>query len=74
MDEWQKDQVMICITFLQVNKFCSIEFNVIDAEKNNCNAVVAVSNQKDFPSSVEINVNDTAALYLFIAYFRQAAI
>jgi hypothetical protein len=45
--------------------FDSIEFNVIDPAKNNHNAVVAVANQKDFPSSVEIPVNDTAAcIYL----------
>jgi len=45
--------------------FDSIEFNVIDAAKNNFNAVIAVANQKDFPSSVEIPVHDTAAcIYL----------
>ncbi len=43
----------------------SIEFNVIDAAKNNFNAVIAVANQKDFPSSVEIPIHDTAAcIYL----------
>jgi len=41
--------------------FDSIEFNVIDAAKNNFNAVVAVANQKGLPSSVEIPVHDTAA-------------
>jgi hypothetical protein len=45
--------------------FDSIEFNVIDASKNNFNAVVAVANQKGLPSSVEIPVHDTAAsIYL----------
>lgn len=45
--------------------FAGIQFNVIDPAKNNHRAVVAVSNQKNFPSSVEINVNDTAAcIYL----------
>jgi hypothetical protein len=45
--------------------FDSIAFDVVDASKNNFNAVIAVANQKDFPSSVEIPVNDTAAcIYL----------
>lgn len=45
--------------------FGSIAFDVIDAAKNNFNAVIAVANQKDFPSSVEIPVHDTAAcIYL----------
>ena len=45
--------------------FAGIKFNVIDPAQNNRKAVVAVSKQKDFPSSVEINVNDTAAcIYL----------
>ena len=45
--------------------FGGIRFNVIDAEKNNHRSVVAVSNQKGFPPSVEINVNDTAGcIYL----------
>ena len=45
--------------------FDSIQFNVIDPSKNNYNAVVAVSYQKGFPSSVEIPVNDTAGcIYL----------
>lgn len=48
---------------LDVNQkiFDSIQFNLIDPAKNNRNAVVAVSNQKGFPDSVEIPVNDTAA-------------
>jgi hypothetical protein len=45
--------------------FAGIRFKVIDAEKNNARSVVAVSKQKGFPSSVEINVNDTAGcIYL----------
>jgi hypothetical protein len=45
--------------------FAGIRFNVIDAEKNNGRSVVAVSKQKGFPSSAEINVNDTArCIYL----------
>ncbi|MEO8415450.1 MAG: hypothetical protein ABI472_17450 [Ginsengibacter sp.] len=45
--------------------FDSIKFNVIDPAKNNRNAVVAVSNQKDFPGSTSVPVNDTAAcIYL----------
>ncbi|MEP6947899.1 MAG: hypothetical protein ABI863_01430 [Ginsengibacter sp.] len=45
--------------------FAGIRFNVIDAEKNNDRSVVAISKQKGFPSSVEINVNDTArCIYL----------
>jgi hypothetical protein len=46
--------------------FDSIEFNIINPEKNNRNAVVAVSNQKDFPTSVEIPINDTAACIYFL--------
>lgn len=41
--------------------FAGIRFTVIDAEKNNRKAVVAVSKQKGFPQVVEINVHDTAA-------------
>jgi hypothetical protein len=45
--------------------FDSIEFTIIDPEKNNHNAVIAVSNQKDFPDSVSIPINDTAScIYL----------
>ncbi len=44
----------------------SIQFDVIDPSKNNRNAVVAVSNQKTYPSSVEIPVNDTAACIYFL--------
>lgn len=45
--------------------FNSIRFNVIDPSKNNYNAVVAVANQKGYPTSVEIPVSDTAAcIYL----------
>jgi hypothetical protein len=45
--------------------FNSIQFNVIDPSKNLRKAVIAVSNQKDFPVSIEIPVNDTAAcIYL----------
>jgi hypothetical protein len=45
--------------------FDSIEFNVINPETNNRNAVIAVSNQNGFPASVEIPINDTAAsIYL----------
>ena len=45
--------------------FAGIPFNVIDAEKNNRKSVIAVSKQKGFPPSVEINVNDTAGcIYL----------
>jgi hypothetical protein len=48
-----------------VQTFAGIHFNVIDPAKNKRKAVVAVSKQKGFPSSVEINVNDTAAcIYL----------
>jgi hypothetical protein len=43
----------------------NIQFNVIDPSKNNRNAVVAVSNQKNYPALVEVPVNDTAAcIYL----------
>jgi len=45
--------------------FAGIRFNVIDPEKNNRRSVVAVSKQKGFPPTVEINVNDTSAcIYL----------
>ncbi|MEO8764008.1 MAG: hypothetical protein ABI416_06965 [Ginsengibacter sp.] len=45
--------------------FEGIRFNVIDPQKNNNRSVVAVSRQKGFPQSVEVNVNDTAAcIYL----------
>lgn len=45
--------------------FAGIRFNVIDAGKNNRRSVIAVAKQKGFPSSVEINVNDTArCIYL----------
>lgn len=45
--------------------FDSIEFNVINPDKYNHNAVVAVSNQNGFPDSVEIPIDDTAAcIYL----------
>lgn len=48
-----------------VQMFDSIKFNVVDPATNNRNAVVAVSNQKDFPGSISIPVNDTAAcIYL----------
>jgi hypothetical protein len=48
-----------------VQIFDSIKFNIVDPAKNNRNAVIAVANQKDFPGSVEIPVNDTAAcIYL----------
>jgi len=46
--------------------FEGIRFNVIDAEKNNRRSVVAVSKQKGFPPSVEINVNDTAGCVYFL--------
>ncbi len=43
----------------------SIEFKIINPATNNRNAVVAVSNQKDFPDSINIPVNDTAVcIYL----------
>lgn len=43
----------------------SIEFNIINPVINNRNAVIAVSNQNNFPDSVSIPVNDTAAcIYL----------
>ncbi|HRH59113.1 MAG TPA: hypothetical protein PL045_00975 [Chitinophagaceae bacterium] len=42
-----------------------IDFLITDPAKNNRKTVVAVSQQKDFPSTVEIKVNDTAAcIYL----------
>lgn len=45
--------------------FANIRFNVIDPEKNNRKAVVAVSRLKSFPAKVEVPVNDTAAsIYL----------
>ncbi len=45
--------------------FDSIQFNIIDPSKNKRNAVIAVSNQKDFPGSVTVSLNDTAAsIYL----------
>ena len=45
--------------------FAGIRFKVIDPEKNDSRSVVAVSKQKGFPASVEINVNDTAGcIYL----------
>ena len=45
--------------------FDSIEFNVINPATNNRDAVIAVSHQKDFPDSINISVNDTAAcIYL----------
>lgn len=50
---------------LGIQIFDSIKFNIINPAKNNRNAVVAVANQKGFPRSVEIPVNDTAAcIYL----------
>jgi hypothetical protein len=42
-------------------RFHNIPFNVIDPEKNQRRAVVAVSTNKGFPSQIEIPVNDTAA-------------
>lgn len=45
--------------------FNGISFNVIDPSQNNRKAVVAVSNQKGFPSSVEVPINDSAkCIYL----------
>ncbi|HEV8508264.1 MAG TPA: hypothetical protein VGQ53_22825 [Chitinophagaceae bacterium] len=45
--------------------FGDITFDVIDPIKNNRRAVVAVSKHKNFPSTVEISVNDTArCIYL----------
>ena len=45
--------------------FADINFNVIDPEKNNRKAVLAVSKQKDFPESIEIPINEKAAsIYL----------
>lgn len=45
--------------------FKNIPFNIIDPEKNNRKAVVAVSHSNGFPSSINIPVNDTAAsIYL----------
>lgn len=45
--------------------FDSIEFDIINPETNNHNAVIAVSRQKGFPDSVEIPIHDTAAaIYL----------
>lgn len=45
--------------------FADIKFTVIDPNKNNHKAVVAVSKRKGFPASVEIPVNDKAgAVYL----------
>jgi hypothetical protein len=46
--------------------FDSIQFKVVDPASNNRNAVIALANQKDFPSSVEIPVNDTAACIYFL--------
>ncbi|MGH2563013.1 MAG: hypothetical protein ACRDE5_00775, partial [Ginsengibacter sp.] len=47
-------------------RFDSIKFNVINPSTNKRNAVVAVSNQKGFPDSVSIPVNDTAACIYFL--------
>ncbi|PWT96438.1 MAG: hypothetical protein C5B52_15795 [Bacteroidetes bacterium] len=44
-----------------IQNFSGIQFKIIDPEKNNRKSVIAVSNQKGFPSSVEVNVNDTAS-------------
>ena len=45
--------------------FDSIRFKIIDPSNNKRSAVLAVSNQRGFPSSIEIPVNDTAAgIYL----------
>jgi hypothetical protein len=45
--------------------FDSIEFEIINPQTNNYNAVIAVSNQKGFPDSVEVPIDDTAAaIYL----------
>ena len=46
-------------------QFAGISFNVIDPEKNNRKAVVAVANREGLPASIDIPVNDTAAcIYL----------
>lgn len=42
-------------------RFHNIPFNVIDPEKNQRRAVVAVSTKKGFPAHIEIPVNDSAA-------------
>lgn len=42
-------------------RFHNIPFNVIDPEKNQRRAVVAVSTKKGFPGQIEIFVNDSAA-------------
>jgi hypothetical protein len=42
-------------------RFHNIPFNVIDPEKNQRRAVVAVSTKKGFPTQIEISVNDSAA-------------
>lgn len=46
--------------------FAGIRFNVIDAEKNNRKAVVAVSKRKDYPQNVEIAVNEKAGALYFL--------
>lgn len=46
--------------------FAGIKFNVIDPQKNNDAAVIAVSKQKGFPASVQININDTASCIYFL--------
>lgn len=46
-------------------QFAGISFNVIDPEKNNRKAVLAVANREGLPASIDIPVNDTAAcIYL----------
>jgi len=45
--------------------FADIRFNVIDPEKNNRKAVLAVANREGLPAAIEIPVNETAAcIYL----------
>jgi hypothetical protein len=46
--------------------FAGIRFNVLDADKNNHKAVVAVSNRKDFSRNVEIPVNEKAGSVYFL--------
>jgi len=41
--------------------FNNIAFDIVNPATNQRNAVVGLSNQKDFPSAIEISVNDTAA-------------
>jgi len=45
--------------------FNGIEFNVLDPEKNNRRSVIGLSTTKNFPSQVQVSINDTAgSVYL----------